>query len=155
MEGLVELASSLGFWSWLLLGLILIALETIIPGVHFLWFGLAAFVIGLMASLLGPTFPFAWQLTAFALLSVATVFLVKRLAGPAPHAHLPDINAPGSEFIGRVVTVEDPIEKGRGKVRAGDTVWLAVGEDAPRGAKVTVTGVSGTALVVTTDGPED
>ncbi len=159
MDALIALVSSLGFWSWLLLALVLFALETVVPGVHFLWFGLAAFVVGLIAAAAGSmgagdAFPIAWQLTVFALLSVATVFWVKRMAGSAPQGHHPDINAPGAQFIGRVVTVEEAISKGRGKVRAGDTVWLAEGEDAARGAKVLVTGVNGTALVVTNESEE-
>jgi membrane protein implicated in regulation of membrane protease activity len=82
---------------------------------------------------------------------VATVFGVKRMAGASPSDHHPDINAPGSQFIGRIVVVEDAITRGRGKVRAGDTVWLAEGEDAAAGSRVLVTGVNGTALVVTNE----
>lgn len=154
MENFLSLLAGLGFWSWLVIALVLMALETVIPGVHFLWFGLAAFVVGLLvavASALGvaDAFPFGVQLVLFALLAVATVFGVKRVTGASPSDHHPDINAPGSQFIGRMVIVEDAISRGRGKVRAGDSVWLAQGEDAPAGARVLVTGVNGTALVVT------
>lgn len=154
MENFLSLLSGLGFWSWLAVALILIALETIVPGVHFLWFGLAAFVVGLLVALAGAlgwgdSFPLAVQLVTFALLSVATVFGVKKLAGASPQDHHPDINAPGSQFIGRIVVVEEAISNGRGKVRAGDSVWLAQGQDAAAGARVLVTGVNGTALVVT------
>lgn len=159
MEQLLALLSGLGFWSWLVVALVLMALETVIPGVHFLWFGLAAFIVGLLVAAanglgMADTFPLAVQLVVFACLAVATVFGVKRIAGASPSDHHPDINAPGSQFIGRIVTVEDAITLGRGKVRAGDTVWLAQGEDAPAGARVLVTGVNGTALVVTTETDE-
>jgi membrane protein implicated in regulation of membrane protease activity len=154
MENFLSLLSGLGFWSWLAVALILMALETIVPGVHFLWFGLAAFVVGLLVAMAGAlgageSFPLAMQLVTFALLSVATVFAVKKLAGASPQDHHPDINAPGSQFIGRIVVVEQAISNGRGKVRAGDSVWLAQGQDAAAGARVLVTGVNGTALVVT------
>jgi hypothetical protein len=154
MENLLSILFGLGFWSWLAVALILIALETIVPGVHFLWFGLAAFVVGLLVAMVGAlgageSFPLAMQLVTFALLSVATVFAVKKLAGASPQDHHPDINAPGSQFIGRIVVVEQAISNGRGKVRAGDSVWLAQGQDAAAGARVLVTGVNGTALVVT------
>jgi inner membrane protein len=156
MEDFLALLSSLGFWSWLVVALVLMALETVVPGVHFLWFGLGAFVVGLLVAAAGAlgfaeAFPLAVQLVVFALLAVATVFGVKRIAGASPSDHHPDINAPGSQFIGRIVVVEDAISRGRGKVRAGDTVWLAKGEDAPVGARVLVTGVDGTALVVTSE----
>jgi membrane protein implicated in regulation of membrane protease activity len=76
------------------------------------------------------------------------------MTGASPSDHHPDINAPGSQFIGRIIVVEDAITGGRGKVRAGDSVWLAEGEDAPAGTRVLVTGVNGTALVVTHDTEE-
>ncbi len=160
MEDLSSLIASYGFWSWLVIALILFALETIIPGIHFLWFGLAAFIVGVLVAVVSgmgvaEAFPLAWQLVVFALLSVATVFGVKRLAGKSPTDHHPDINAPGSQFIGRIVVVEEALADGRGKVRAGDTIWLAQGEDAPHGARVLVTGVNGTALVVVNETEED
>jgi hypothetical protein len=159
MENFLSLLAGLGFWSWLAIALVLMALETVIPGVHFLWFGLAAFVIGLLVALmtamgLADAFPFPVQLVSFALLSVATVFGVKKLTGASPSEKEHDINAPGSQFIGRIVQVEEAIVSGRGKVRAGDTLWLAQGEDAYVGARVLVTGVNGTALVVTNDTDE-
>ena len=160
MEDLISLLAGLGFWSWLVVALILMGLETVVPGVHFLWFGLAAFAVGLMvaaATSMGyaNAFPFGWQMIVFALLSVVTVFGIKQVAGMSPTDHHPDINAPGSQFIGRIIVVETPITGGRGKVRAGDSIWLAEGEDAPAGAKVLVTGVNGTALVVTNESEED
>jgi len=159
MEDFFAFMSSLGFWSWLVVALVLMALETIVPGVHFLWFGLAAFIVGLLVAVAGAlgageAFPFGVQLVVFALIAVATVFGVKRMTGASPSDHHPDINAPGSQFIGRIIVVEDAITGGRGKVRAGDTVWLAEGEDAPAGTRVLVTGVNGTALVVTHDTEE-
>jgi inner membrane protein len=159
MENLISLLAGLGFWTWLAIALVLMALETVIPGVHFLWFGLAAFVVGVLVAVLtslglADAFPFAIQLVVFALLSVATVFGVKKITGASPTDHHPDINAPGSQFIGRIVVVEESIRNGRGKVRAGYSVWIAEGEDAPAGARVHVTGVNGTALVVTNESEE-
>lgn len=60
----------------------------------------------------------------------------------------PDLNRRGAQYIGRMVTVEEPIIAGRGKVRVGDTLWPAEGPDAAAGAQVKVTAVRGTALVV-------
>ena len=42
----------------------------------------------------------------------------------------------------------EPINRGRGKVQVGDTVWTAEGPDMPAGARAKVTGVNGTVLVV-------
>ena len=147
MQQLTAILSTLGPWNWLILAAALFMLETVVPGVHFLWFGLAAVIVGGLAIATGFGFP--WQLVAFALISVATVFWVRRYATPeAARSDLPDLNVRGAQYIGRKVVVEDAIVNGRGKVRVGDTLWGAQGEDAPKGAQVEVTGVNGTMLVV-------
>lgn len=147
MQQITNLLATLGPWSWLILAALLFMLETVVPGVHFLWFGIAAVIVGALAIATGFGLP--WQLVAFALISVATVFWVRRFATPdSAKSDLPDLNVRGAQYIGRTVVVEDSIVNGRGKVRVGDTIWGAQGEDAPRGAKVAVTGVNGTMLVV-------
>jgi inner membrane protein len=147
MQNLLTLLYSLGAWNWLILAVLLLILETIIPGVHFLWFGLAAAVIGVLALSTG----IVWQLQvlAFVLVSVAVVFWVKRYARPdVAISDLPDLNVRGQQYVGRSLVVEQAIEGGRGRVRVGDTLWAAEGPDAPAGTRVTVTGTRGTVLVV-------
>jgi hypothetical protein len=147
MQNLLALLYSLGAWNWLILALVLLILETIIPGVHLLWFGIAAAVIGALA--LSTGIVWQWQVLAFVLLSVAVVFWVKRFARPdVAISDLPDLNVRGQQYVGRAVVVEQAIENGRGRVRVGDTLWSAEGPDAPAGARVTVTGARGTVLVV-------
>jgi inner membrane protein len=60
----------------------------------------------------------------------------------------PDLNRRADQLIGRVLLLEEAIEAGRGKVRVGDTLWLAEGADLPAGARVKVTGVRRDALLV-------
>src|SRR5262245_43038872 len=43
----------------------------------------------------------------------------------------PELNRRSAQLVGRVLVVEEAIEGGRGKVRAGDTLWPAEGADAP------------------------
>lgn len=149
-----EFLASLGFWNWMFLGLVLMALETFVPGVHFLWFGLAALVVGALAylaSVLGyaDLFTWPWQLVVFALISVAAVFWVRGFArAEQATSDEPDLNVRGAQYVGRVVTVEDAIVGGRGRVRVGDTLWPAQGIDAEKGARMKVTGTNGTVLVV-------
>ena len=93
--------------------------------------------------------PWQWQVILFALISVATVFLVRRFAGPdRAKSDEPALNVRGAQYIGRRVIVEEEIKNGRGKVRVSDTIWAAQGEDAAKGTEVEVTGVNGTVLVV-------
>lgn len=151
---MLDFLINLGFWNWFLLGLMLIALETFVPGVHFLWFGLSAIVVGVIAFVATAAghvelFSWPWQLVVFALISVATVFWVRGYArSKDAESDLPDLNVRGAQYVGRLVVVEDAIADGRGRVRVGDTLWPAQGADAAKGARVKVTGVNGTVLVV-------
>ena len=143
----MEFLGSLGPWNWFILAVLLFTLETFVPGVHFLWFGIAAVVVGIIALLVGMLWP--WQLILFAVVSLLTVFWVRRYASPeAAASDQPDLNARGVQYVGRTVVIEEAIVGGRGKVRVGDTLWPASGADAPAGAQVKVVGADGTVLKV-------
>jgi membrane protein implicated in regulation of membrane protease activity len=147
MQTIWPLLVSLGAWNWLILAVLLLALEIVSPGVHFLWFGLAAAVVGVIALALGISWE--WQVLAFVLLSVVVLFSVRRFVRPdVALSDLPDLNVRGQQYVGRALVVEQAIENGRGKVRVGDTLWSAEGPDTPAGTRVTVTGTRGTVLVV-------
>lgn len=144
---LVSLFAGFGPWNWFILAVLLFALETVVPGVHFVWFGVAAILVGLLALAIG--FAWQWQLIAFAVIAVAAVFLVRRYARPDNAlSDLPDLNIRGAQYIGRTVTVEEAIRGGRGRVRVGDTLWQAEGEDVAVGERVRVKSANGTVLVV-------
>jgi inner membrane protein len=147
MQGLFSYFAGFGAWNWFILGVVLFVLEFMLPGVHFLWFGLAAVVVGILAMLTGVTWPF--QVIAFVLIAVLTVFVVRRYVrtGGAT-TDQPDLNERGQQYVGRALVVEQAIQNGRGKVRVGDTVWQAEGPDAPAGSRVKVTAARGTVLVV-------
>jgi membrane protein implicated in regulation of membrane protease activity len=147
MQNIWSLLESLGAWNWLILAVVLLCLEVVTPGVSFLWFGLAAVVVGGLALALGFAWP--WQVLLFVALAVAILFAVKRVVRPdTAMSDLPDLNERGRQYVGRSVVVEQAIENGRGKVRVGDTVWSAEGPDTPAGGRVTVTGTRGVVLVV-------
>ena len=136
-----------GAWNWLLLAVLLFTLETIIPGVHFLWFGIAAVIVGVLALTTGIAWP--WQVLAFGIIAVLSVFLVRRYVRPeVTKSDLPGLNERGQQYVGRSVVVEQAIRNGRGTVRVGDTLWQAEGPDAAAGSRVTVTATDGTVLVV-------
>jgi membrane protein implicated in regulation of membrane protease activity len=148
MQMMSDAVTQFGSWLWFAVAVVLFVLETIVPGVHFLWFGVAAGVIGAIA-LVAPM-AWQWQIILFSFVSFVTVFLVRRSGSvEGAKSDEPSLNVRGAQYIGRKVKVEEAIRNGRGKVRIGDTVWAAEGEDAPHGALVEVTGVNGTVLVVT------
>lgn len=148
MQMLTDFVTQFGPSLWFAAAVVLFVLETIVPGVHFLWFGVAAAMTGAVAL----AAPMAWQVQfiVFSVLSVITVFLMRRSGyGTNAKTDEPQLNVRGAQYIGRQVVVEEAIRNGRGKVRVGDTIWAAEGEDAHKGDKVEVTGVNGTVLVVT------
>jgi hypothetical protein len=142
------LFTDLGPWTWIVLGLVLMGLELIAPGVFLLWLGLAAVATGL----LDWAFDLSWQaaLLAFAILSVASVLLGRALTRhpdeeDETHAAL---NRRGHALVGRVFTLETPIADGAGRIRVDDSSWRVVGPAAPAGASVRVVRVEGATLVV-------
>ena len=147
MQGLLAYFVGFGVWNWFILAVLLFVLEFMLPGVHFLWFGLAAVIVGVLALATGVSWPF--QVIAFGVIAVLTVFWVRRYVRTGgASTDQPDLNERGQQYVGRSLVVEQAIQNGRGKVRVGDTVWQAEGPDAPAGARVKVTGARGTVLVV-------
>lgn len=147
MTQVYDFLFGLGPWNWLILAILLFCLETVIPGVHFLWFGVAAVAVGLVAFAI--PMPWPWQLVLFALAAIATVFFVRRYArADVSSSDEPMLNERGQQYTGRVVTVEEPLLGGRGKVRVGDTLWQAEGPDAGAGERVRIVGSNGTVLRV-------
>jgi membrane protein implicated in regulation of membrane protease activity len=147
MENLIALFSGFGPWNWFFLVVAFFLLDTVVPGVHFLWFRVAAVGVGVLA--LATGIAWQWQLMAFGIFSVVAALGVRKYV----HAHdmqcdVPALNVRSEQYVGRLLVVEEAIECGRGKVRVGDTLWFAEGPDAPIGTSVTVTGARGTALVV-------
>ena len=144
---LVSFFSGLGAWNWLILSLVLYGLEAVIPGVNMVWFGTAALVVGMLVFATGITWP--WQLVVFAAISICTAFAVKRFARSRSHqSDLPDLNVRGAQYIGREFVVAEAINGGRGRVRVGDTLWQAEGEDVPAGTRVRVKDVNDAVLMV-------
>lgn len=144
----MEYLQHLSFWDWLAFGTVLLILEVFGAGGYLLWIGLAAAAVGLLTYLL-PDLPWAWQFFAFALLSLLTaVFWWRRQRSAAKPSDVPGLNRRGSEFLGRTFVLHEAIVGGRGKIKAGDTLWLVSGPELPAGAEVRVIGQDGVLLKV-------
>ena len=134
-------------WSWLVLGLVLAIAEMVVPGVFLIWFAAAALAVGLLSFVLPLGLPL--QVVLFAVLSVVSVVASRRwLRGHPVESADPLLNQRGQQLVGTKVTVTEAIEGGSGRVRCGDTEWLAQGPDAAAGTRLTVTGSTGSTLIV-------
>ncbi|MEO8315214.1 MAG: NfeD family protein [Pseudomonadota bacterium] len=144
---MITFLQGLQWWHWWILGAILAAVETMLPGVLAIWFGASALVVG--ALLLVVPIPWQLQLVLFAVLGVVALMLWRRFRHPeAPESEQPALNQRGQHYVGQSYTLVEPIKGGSGKIQVGDTVWLVQGSDAPLGSRVRVIGVNGTVLRV-------
>jgi len=146
-----RLFAELGPWNWVVLGLILMILEVAAPGIFFLWFGIAALIVGALAILFGETSWMNWevQVILFLVLSVIAVFIGRRLIGATDvESDEPLLNRRGEQLIGQVVTLEEATINGRGRARVGDSLWRVTGPDLAAGTRVRITGIDRGTLVV-------
>ncbi|MGE5545831.1 MAG: NfeD family protein [Solirubrobacterales bacterium] len=137
------------FWHWLILGVVLIALEILAPGTYLLFPGIAAVLTGVLAYA-APSWGWEVHALVFAGLTVvvaATGLRVYHRLARAPSDE-PTLNRRGAQFVGSIHTLSAPIVDGSGRLRLGDTTWKVVGPDLPAGTRVRVVGVDGIALRV-------
>ncbi|MCJ2186921.1 NfeD family protein [Novosphingobium beihaiensis] len=134
-------------YTWLALGLILAVAEMAIPGVFLIWMAAAALVTGLVAWIVPVGVPL--QIVLFAVLSIAAVFTGRRYIARHPvESADPKMNDRGARVVGETVVVTQAIEGGQGRVKLGDSEWLAKGADAPVGTRLRVAGHDGVVLEV-------
>jgi inner membrane protein len=134
-------------WVWLIGAAVLGIAELLVPGVFLIWLAAAAAVTGFAALLF--EIPLAFQFALFALLAMAAVYSGRRWYANNPvESSDPLLNDRAARLVGQIVVVAETIEHGTGRVRVGDSIWNARGEDAATGTRVRVVGAEGTCLKV-------
>jgi membrane protein implicated in regulation of membrane protease activity len=145
------LIADLGPWSWWVLGIILLIAEVAVPGVFFVWIGIAAILVGVVSLLHWESAFWVWQvqLVAFAILSVLAALVGRQvMTGRGSASDQPYLNKRGESLVGRTAVLEEPIREGRGRIRLDDTYWVVNGPDLPAGTRVKVTESIGRELTV-------
>ena len=146
-----RLIAELGPWAWWVLGIVLLILEVLLPGVFLVWIGIAAIITGALSLLLWDQVLWTWQLQwlVFAVLSLVAALIGRRIVSSRDGASdQPHLNQRGQSLVGRTATLEQPISEGRGRIRLDDTMWSVQGPDLPVGARVRVTASNGRDLNV-------
>jgi inner membrane protein len=112
------------WWHWLLLGLVLVALEMAASGgFYVIFFGIAALAIGGL-HLFEAAGPVWWQFLLFSILSVASLLLFR-----GPFMRWMQLDRPGEDVDSLVGEIAAPLEDiapgavGRAELRG--TVWSA------------------------------
>ncbi len=143
--------TALLYWHWFAFAGVFFALEVLVMGFFFLWFGVAAIFVGLLL-LIFPDLNWQLQFMIWAGMAVADAIgwriVMKNRAPKSGEAEL-TLNRRADLYIGRVVNVAVAIENGFGKVSVDDTLWGASSkQDFPVHSKVRVIAVKGTLLEV-------
>ncbi len=137
-------------WYWLSFGLLLIVGETLGAAGFLLGAAVAALLLGAVV-LLMPEMNWHEQVLSFAVLSIFfTVVYWKRFRRFNEKTDRPQLNQRLLQLVGTTHVLASPVEDGVGRLQAGDTLWKVHCKQSslPAGARVRVTGVKGTHLVV-------
>lgn len=143
--------SSIAYWHWLVLGLILIALEIFTAGFVLLWLGVSALIVGVVSFVVD--IGFTSELLMWTVLSITDLFVWFKFIQP----HFRDKTLSGMSreaVVGQSAMVIQTNTGERGRLRfsmpvMGSDEWSFICQDVVAvGERVTVTDVSGNTLVV-------
>jgi membrane protein implicated in regulation of membrane protease activity len=144
---LQDFIDQVGDWVWIIGGMLLLGLEILASGTFFLWFGISAIVVGVVALLTDISWQF--QVGIFAVLAVILLVVGRRyFKNRRQDAPEVIVNERASQLIGSTYVLTQPIINGTGRIRVGDTTWMVRGSDLPSGARVKVVAVDGSRLHV-------
>lgn len=144
---LLETLAGFGGWSWVVAGVVLLALELVVPGGILLWLGVAGIVTGLAAVFQPIAWPF--QFLLFGVLSlIAIVGWLRYSRGREPATDRPYLNRRAESLIGQEGVLDEPIRNGQGRLALGETFWRISGPDLDAGIHVRIVGAEGAVLRV-------
>jgi membrane protein implicated in regulation of membrane protease activity len=145
---MLDTLQHLSFWNWLAFGTLLLILEVFGAGGYLLWIGLAAAAVGVLTYLI-PDLHWTLQFVLFGIFALLmAVYWWRRQRTATKPSDQPGLNQRGSELLGRTFPLHEAISGGRGKIKAGDTLWLVSGPELPAGSLVRVIGQEGVLLKV-------
>nr|WP_243415106.1 NfeD family protein [Altererythrobacter segetis] len=134
-------------WVWMTLGVILVGLEMLVPGVYLIWLGVGAILTGLFTAVAHLSLPM--QVIDFVFLSLILLFSARRFLRDSPIVSAdPLMNRRVARMVGQTAVVVQAIEHGSGRVHFGDSEWIASGPDVAVGERVRITGSDGATLLV-------
>lgn len=146
MDMVIGFLEGLTIWHWIGLGIVLLAIEVGVGTFDLLWVAAGAFLTALFMIIVpAPMNVWEGQLTFFGIVAIAFVLsgrtLFKGLRNRST-SH-PNLNDRFASMVGQRGEAATNFEQGRGKVKLGDTVWLAMQSDETvivEGDQIVVTG---------------
>tara|TARA_R110002110_G_scaffold260260_1_gene475933 strand:- start:121640 stop:122116 length:477 start_codon:yes stop_codon:yes gene_type:complete len=149
MDEFVAFFWEIDFWHWWAFAVALIVIEVFATSTLLLWPGISAAILGLVV-LIRPDFDWRYQMLLFAVLSVISTVLWLRWLRMRPiESDHPTLNTRGRSYVGRRITLSEPLNDGRGRVRIDDTWWQVSADSAlDKGVEIEVTDTDGATLIV-------
>ena len=154
MDGIVAFFEGLTVWHWVGLGIVLMTIEVAVGTFDLLWVSMGAFLTAVFA-LIVPLPAGGWQgqMVFFGVVAIAFVISGRTLfkglrTRTTTHPHLNDRLA---SMVGQRGEAATNFDQRQGKVKVGDTVWLAKQSDETvivEGDQIVVTGAEGGLLQV-------
>lgn len=134
---------------WVYLGVALIILEVMTPGLVSLFFGLSALTVALLAWLV-PSLAQGWQWIAFSVFSVLYILLLRKSLKKVFNGDKEVSENLNDEFTGKLAVVADKIAPNKpGRVEFCGSTWTAEAEaEVPAGASVRILGKKNLTLKV-------
>ena len=133
------------FWVWLAVGAIFLAAEVPTASGYLLWPAASAGAVAVLTLWLNVPPPF--QLIVFAILTIATTIIGRRLMPRHAPNEGPDISNRASRLAGRFGQAVAPFSAGQGRVFVDGAEWLAElepgGVPPEPGSRVEVVAVHG------------
>ena len=135
-------------WIWATAAVAIAYVELHAPGFYLIWIGAGAGATAAADAVFG--FTLEGQLLTFAVASTVCCigghFVYQYLNRGQPEES--QLNRRELQVIGAEGVVCEPLKNGHGKVRLGDSVWLAEGPSLPEGAPIVVKSLRGTTVRV-------
>ena len=146
---IVDFSNSLEPWHWLILGFLFLGLEALGAGGFLLGSALVALLLSFILWLV-PETSWATQLMLFGVFRLVCALaywkFFRKINNQNDH---PQLNQRAAQLIGRVVTLEEPLVNGQGRIQIGDTLWkVRTSQPLEKGSQIVVTGTDGMTLII-------
>lgn len=147
MENLTNFFDSINQWHWFGFALVLVILEVTLGTSFFLlWVAVSAVTIGIILMVM-PQLAWEYQFLIFAVGAVfCLVYWRMHSKNKLGLSDQPNLNRRNEQFVGRIVTLGEPLVNGRGRIQIDDSYWRVEGPDLPIGTAVKIVGVDGVVL---------
>jgi len=154
MEAFIDFFTPLQAWHWIGLALVLLGIELALGTFDLLWISAAAFMTALFTAIMPDSMSGEEvQFIFFALTAIVLLVLGRTVFGDwrNQESDKPMLNKRMETMVGSRALVTQGFAAGAGRVKIGDTEWLAHsvdGQDFSEGATVLVKDVEATAVKV-------